>query len=325
VCEERLLEPGFLEVHAPLALGGWCAANEKLRYHGVRPSSHNPESVTRVMLHMRWFRRTVWRGRVVGPGGHPIEGARILVRTVFPDGTNCSEGPRHGWYTAAADGSFQLESLPKGAIDLLIEAKGYATQAFEVRVPGPPRNLSLESGAEWRGRVLDPNGIPVIDCSMRLHQIHDFTDIRTKCTPEGFAFHNVPVGEAKLYVRVGKLPWSGDDGRGLMVPAHFAPGEQRREDVHWPVGLDVSGVVVDEAGIPIPGAYLRTFSQDREREVDEGSIDTRTDELGRFTFRHLASGTWKLMAGLNVLFGTTIAVTAGTSDVRIVLRNQERR
>jgi hypothetical protein len=214
--------------------------------------------------------------------------------------------------------------LPKGAIDLLIEAKGYATQAFEVRVPGPPRNLSLESGVEWKGRVLDPDGAPIVDCSMRLHQIHDLTDIQTRCTPEGFAFHNVPVGEAKLYVRVGRLPWSGG-GRGLMVPVHIAHGEQRREDVHWPVGLDVSGVVVDEAGIPIPGAYLRTFSQDHERSAAEGSIDTRADELGRFTFHHLASGTWNLMAGHNVLFGTTIAVTAGTSDVRIVLRKREGR
>jgi hypothetical protein len=34
VCDERLLEPGFLEVHAPLAFGGWCAGMEELSYQG---------------------------------------------------------------------------------------------------------------------------------------------------------------------------------------------------------------------------------------------------------------------------------------------------
>jgi hypothetical protein len=324
VCEDRLLEPGFLEVHAPLALGGWCAAREELRYHGARPSADNPQGVTRVTLHMRWFRRVAWRGRVVGPGGHPVEGATILVRHMYPDGTDCSEGPRRGWYRAAVDGTFQLEPLPKGAIDLLVEAKGYATQAFEIRVPGPPRDLPIDVGAEWNGHLLDPEGVPIVDCSMRLHHLHDLTNIETRCAQQGFAFHNVPAGDAKLYVRVDKLPWSGD-GRGLMVPVNIAHGEQRREDVLWPAGLDVSGVVVDEAGSPVPGAYLTIASQDRERCAAEGGIGTRADERGRFTFRHLAPGTWDLMAGRDLLYGTQIAVVAGRNDVRIVIRMRERR
>jgi len=324
VCEERLLAPGFLEVRAPLALGGWCAAREELRYHGARRSADNPEGVTRVTLHMRWFRRVAWRGRVVDSGGNPVKKAMLFVRHVYPDGTECSEEAGHGWYTAEADGTFQLERLPKGTIDLLVETKGYATQAFEIRLPGPPRDLRIDPGAEWTGRLLDPEGALIVACSMRLHHVHDLTDITTGCTPQGFAFHNVPAGEAKLYVRVGKLPWSGD-GRGLMVPVDIAHGEQRREDVHWPAGLDISGVVVDEAGTPVPGAYLRTASQDRERWAAEGAIDTRADELGRFTFRHLAPGTWDLLAGRDVLYGTKIAVVAGTNDVRMVIKTRAKR
>jgi hypothetical protein len=321
VCEERLLDPGFLEVHAPLALGGWCAANEELRYREARPSADNPQGVTRVMLHMRWFRRAAWRGRVVSPGDHPVERARILVRHVLPDGAECSEEPHRALYTAEADGTFQLERLPKGTVDLLVEAKDHATQAFAIHVPGPPRDLTIDAGAEWSGRLLDPEGAPIIECSMRLHHIHDLTDIETACTPQGFAFHNVPAGEVKLYVRVGKLPWAGD-GRGLMVPVYIRQGEQRREDVRWPAGLDISGVVVDEAGGPVPGAYLRTASQDRDRWAAEGAIETRADERGRFTFRHLAPGTWDLLAGRDVLYGTRIAVVAGANNVRMVLRTR---
>src|SRR5262252_7889430 len=32
VCDEALLEPGFLELHAPKPLGGWCVANEVVPY-----------------------------------------------------------------------------------------------------------------------------------------------------------------------------------------------------------------------------------------------------------------------------------------------------
>jgi hypothetical protein len=323
VCKERLLDSGFLEIYAPLALGGWCAGQEKLRYHGARPSAADAQGVTRVTLHMRWFHRVTWGGRVVSPGGHPIEGAMVLVNQVQPDGADCSEEPRRGWYTAGADGTFQFERLPKGRVDLLVEAKGYATQAFEIHVPGPPRDLQLSAGAEWSGRLVDPEGAPIVDCSMRLHHAHDNTDIKTACTPQGFAFRNIPAGEAKLYVHVGKLPWSGE-GRGLMIPVQFADGEQRSEDVRWPVGLDISGVVVDESGIPVPYAYLRTASQDRERWAAEGYIETRADERGRFTIRHLASGIWELMAGRNILYGAEMSVVAGTKDVRIVLSMREK-
>lgn len=318
VCQRRLLDAGFLVVHAPLPLGGWCAAREELRYRGARPSADSPDGVTRVRLQMRWFRRAQWHGRVVGPGGHPIAGATVHVRNILPDGTECSERARREWYTTAANGSFRLERLPKGMVDLLVEAEGYAHQAFNVTVPGPARDLPVDSGAEWKGRLLDPDGAPIDACSMRLHHTRDLISIETSCTPQGFSFRYVPAGDTKLYVRVGRSSWAGD-GRGLMVPVHIASGERRIEDLRWPSGLDVSGVVVDEAGVPIPGAYLQTASQDRDKWGAEGSIETRADERGRFHFRHLASGPWTLMAGRDLLYGTNITVSAGTNEVRIVL------
>jgi hypothetical protein len=317
VCEERLLAPGFLEVHAPLSLGGWCAAMEGVPYSPARRSADNPDGVKRVRLHMRWLRRAPWRGRVVGPGGHPVGGANVLVEHVWTDGTECSENPRRDWYTTAANGVFQLERLPEGGVDLRIEAKGYAKQVFRITVPGPSRDLAIDVGVEWSGRLLDPEGAPIQFCSMRLHT-HDLIDIETGCTSEGFSFHNVEEGDAKLYVRVGKTSSFGDEP-GLILPVHIAPRERRREDIRWPAGLDVSGVVVDDAGVPVAGAYLRTASQDRDKAAAEGVIETTSDERGRFVFRHLAPGSWTLMAGRNILYGANATVVAGSKDVRIVL------
>jgi hypothetical protein len=318
VCARRLLETGFLEVHAPLALGGWCAAHEIRRYRGSRRSADNPDGLTRVRLRMRWLRRASWRGRVVGPDGHPIAGAHVFARTVFPDGTECSSSPRQVWYETAANGTFQLERLPAGGVELLVEAEGYAKQAFTITVPGPLRDLAIDGGAAWSARLLDPDGAPIEACSMRLYHTRDLISTETRCGPQGFSFRNVQAGDYKLYVRVDQRSWSGDE-RVLMVPMHFSPGEQRRDDLRWPAGLEVSGVVVDEAGVPVAGAYLRTTSQDREKWAAEGAIETKSDEQGRFTFRHLAPGAWNLIAGRDLLFGSYLVVEAGTRDVRVVL------
>lgn len=321
VCEARLLEPGFLEVHAPLGLGGACVARETVRYAGPRPSAGAPRDATRVTLQMRRLRRVTWRGRVVGSDGRPVKGARILVRKVLPEGVDCRGDAPHGWYTAAADGTFQLEPLPTGTIDVLVQADGFAAQAFEVGLPGPRKDLTIGVGGEWSGRLLDPDGNPIRECSMRLEHVRDHINLEATCGPQGFAFHHVPAGDLELAVHVSNLPWSGQN-RGLTIPVHFANDEQRRDDVHWPAGLDVSGLVVDEKDAPVAGAYLKISSQDRKKFDAEGAIETRSDGQGRFTYRHLAAGPWTLMASRDLLYGT-MSVAAGAQGQRIVIRPQK--
>jgi hypothetical protein len=139
---------------------------------------------------------------------------------------------------------------------LLVKAKGYATQAFTITVPGPPRDFAIDSGAEWSGGLFDPEGVLIDVCSMKLFHANHMIDVESACSPEGFSFHNVPAGDYELHVHIGKRWWSGEDGRNLMVPVQILQGERRREDVRWPAGLDVSGFLVDEANVPVPDAYL---------------------------------------------------------------------
>ena len=66
------------------------------------------------------------------------------------------------------DGSFQLDGLPVGPVQLLVSAPGYV----QYRVPGlvleegkPVRDLevALETGTKISGRVTGPDGKPVSD------------------------------------------------------------------------------------------------------------------------------------------------------------------
>jgi hypothetical protein len=87
VCEEAFLEPGFLEVHAPKPLGGWCVANEVVPYRGWRASA----PVTRVHLHLKRIHRSRLHVRVVAGDGKPVAGASIFLARIYPKDTQCSE------------------------------------------------------------------------------------------------------------------------------------------------------------------------------------------------------------------------------------------
>ena len=152
VCEERLLESGFLEVQAPAALGGWCAADERLPYLTASARSDD-DPVTRVVLHMRWLRRVRLRGRVVSAAREPVAGASVDVQMIFPDGTECNEGPELGGTTTAADGTFRLPPLPRGGVEIGVQKPGYGKRIFRIESNHAPRDLVIDRGAEWVGRV----------------------------------------------------------------------------------------------------------------------------------------------------------------------------
>ena len=62
VCTDELLDGGFVLVHAPAALGGWCAG-EKGWYQKRWRRSLGQSQMIQVTLKMRSFRRSGWRGR----------------------------------------------------------------------------------------------------------------------------------------------------------------------------------------------------------------------------------------------------------------------
>jgi len=319
VCEERLLDSGYLEVQAPAPLGGWCAADERLPYlTGPMPRDGDP--VTRVVLHMRWLRRVRLRGRVVSAAGEPVAGAIVAAQMIFPDGTECNEGPELGGTATAADGTFRLPPLPRGGVEVVIEKPGYGKRIVRLESKAAPRDLVIDRGAEWIGRVLDPEGKPLEACHVELRtERYTGVSLESGCSQRGFTFHDIPPGDLLLKVRASaQAPSSLAPSRVLRSTIHFARNEHRAEDIRWPTGLDLAGQVVDADGRPIAAAWLRVFSEDIDKSSAEGAIELRANNDGTFALHHLEPGKWVVIGGRTSISEARVVVEAGRRDVRLV-------
>ena len=220
---------------------------------------------------------------------------------IYPRGTQCSEFGPEGWFRAGGDGRFVLPGLPDGKIELNVDAAGHAKRAVFVTLPAGPRNLSVETGAHWTGRVLDPDGAPVERCAITLRS-KDGMEVTSTCDHDGaagFDLPHIPAGQLKLRIRVATHPTLAN--RTFLDEVVVAPGEQRQVDISCR-GPTIAGQVVTATGTPAAGAAVTTFSTDRDRAFWEGRFEVQADENGRFVFHHVAAGQWRVVAG-SLVFG----------------------
>ena len=316
VCEEQLLDPGYLWVSAPDEVGGWCAGFEQLRHRGWQPGSGRPPAMA-VTLHLRRLWRSRIVGRIIDAAGHPVAGARVLAEDVFPKGTECST--QGSAASTDSGGKFRLPPTPHGRATLDVSAPDFAERRIDVEIPSSPRVIPLDSGAEWTGRVIDPEGMPIERCTIQV-RTRDRIQVAAACSPAGFVLHHIPPGELELHVRIyGPHPTLGST-RVLLATVHLAPDELRNEDIVWPAGAVISGTAVTEDGAPVPGAEVLAISADVDRASagDEAGATAASD--GRFTFQHLGPGDWKLVGDRrNVSEQGSLTVSAGATGVRLVV------
>ncbi len=221
----------------------------------------------------------VLAGRVLGPEGLGLEGARIELM-----------GPGRGGAAevrTGADGRFEVRELTGDTYDLRVERSGYLPVAREVRLPqSEPLQLSLSPAAAVAVKVYGARGAPVEEASVSLSL----------------------VGEG----RGETVREEGTDARGGvhfggLVPGSYiakvrAPGYLTSEPVPveaWdeeavPVtlvlreGLTLSGRVRDERGLPIGEAEVGVL----EEGTSVGGV--LTDAQGRFTLSGLVPGRLRL-------------------------------
>ena len=324
VCEPAFLDAGFLEVHAPKRLGGWCVADQVVRYQGWRASA----PVTRVTLPIKRIHRSLWHGRVVAGAGEPIAGASILAVRIYPEQTECSEfGPDDDWHAVSRDGRFALPALPDGAVELRVHADGYAEKVFFIDLPGKPFDLAIERGGHWTGRVLDPDGAPIERCLITLRSSNDI-EVSSACIRDGgtvgFDLRHLPPGELKVRIRVTTDPTLKN--RTFIDKTVVVPDEERQQDIRLPAGLTLAGEVVTASGAPAVHATVTAVSVDRDRSAWEGALETQSDDSGRFLFRHVGPGEWYIAADLvTARPEDRLKVSAGATDVKLVSRAQGRR
>ncbi|WP_164010937.1 carboxypeptidase-like regulatory domain-containing protein [Pyxidicoccus trucidator] len=252
------------------------------------------------------------RGRVVDLRGQPVAGVEVSATRAMPGESlsqlpcdvespglllthlDCSGGPEERVVelieeerggapvltrvTTAADGTFQLDSLPEGTVALWALGERGAAMEPEVATGREDVELVLEEGLPLSGRVLDEAGVPLSGVRVTLfHQEHSryFT---TSTDADGrFSFGLLPVG---AYGLVASSP-------GLL-PAHLPDvSDEDLDDIVLHPPRRIVGQVLLADGRPAPGA---------EVQVQYSRHVAVTDGEGRFAFEPLAPGEYEVLA-----------------------------
>jgi protocatechuate 3,4-dioxygenase beta subunit len=193
------------------------------------------------------------------------------------------------------DGSFTLENVPIGPVEVVAQAAGYVNgrtaniNMDEAKTINDVEVL-LDTGAKIIGKVTGPDGSPVQGASvgveaaggggpMRL--MGDAAGATTDASGE-YTLETVESGSRTVSVRHQKyLP---------ATKTVDVTGREVRVDVQLSGGIKVTGVVVTDAGAPVADATVRI--------AGGGGFGRsgRTDQNGAFTLESVAPGRYTVTA-----------------------------
>jgi protocatechuate 3,4-dioxygenase beta subunit len=200
------------------------------------------------------------------------------------------------------DGSFSLDNVPTGTIQVVASAPGYTTaRQSNVTVEEGKSvdniELDLDTGVQLSGHVSGPDGSPLSGVAVRpadgaggaMRIVANFGGAGgTTATTDGNGDYTIDQLEAGTksfsFTLEGYLPTT----KSVDLSGHEA-----RLDAQLSSGLHVAGVVVTDAGAPVPDANVRAASA---VSGSGGFRATKTDASGAFTFDSIAPGHYAFTA-----------------------------
>lgn len=195
------------------------------------------------------------------------------------------------------DGSFVLEGIKPGSTQVIVNAPGYTTARMpNIEVENGKTTADIEvdvdAGAKLSGHVSGPDGAPVSGASVSLDPVAgggrvmrlDSTNSNTASDPNGdYSIDSLEPGDATFtFSRSGYI--AQQKSVTLSGPT--------RLDVVLSSGMNATGVVVSDGGVPIPDAMVRAASAS---EMDGGRQGS-TDGSGAFTIEGLTPGHYTFTA-----------------------------
>lgn len=215
------------------------------------------------------------------------------------------------------DGSFQLEGLPIGPVQLIVSAPGYV----QYRVPGlvleegkPVRDLeiALETGTKISGKVTGPDGKPVSGVTVGQRRPQG----AGPAGPGGGASTDAEGNYQLEAVEPGeKTITFNREGYPAVTKTVNVSGRELKLDVQLGRGATIAGVVVTEGGSPVAGA--RVYAQ----SATSGWNEAMSDANGNFRLEGVAEGRYSIAAQKSGYVDGEIedvdAMTAG--NLRLVL------
>jgi RNA polymerase sigma-70 factor (ECF subfamily) len=197
----------------------------------------------------------VLAGRVVGPGGRPIRGAKVMVGAEFPTSKlldDGGEGLSAPPFIVGTDpeGWFFADSLPEGETPVAVRVPGFIPHEEMVRLtPGAKAQvtISMEEGGTVHGRLTNKAGFPANGTAVMVGDWRRFLAVRAFSSPDGsFELRGVPPGEVEVYAN--RSGW----GRAATT-VFLERGQKVRWDAAISQDLEISGRVIDAGGSALMG------------------------------------------------------------------------
>ncbi len=233
-------------------------------------------------------------GRVLDAGGEPIAGADVEARF---EGLAGSGGRRMASFNRARtddDGAFQLLDVEPGRVTVAASATGFQEaqlSGLETVAGGELRDveLTLRSGALLRGTVLDAGGKPVADARVWVSATGDER-------PTGFARTDGDGRFELSGVSPGRRTVSASDDQGRQVAKSLeVEAGTRSVELRFAGGVEVSGRVVDDAGLGVAAAEV-ALESDAGGGWRGGRPEADSAADGSFTITGVAPGRYRLHA-----------------------------
>ena len=223
---------------------------------------------------------TVVSGKVVDGSGAPIAGASV---SGYASGGSGSDST-----STAPDGTYTLDSLPTGGVNISVYADAYISQSRSLNLTGDVTGVdfTLVDGTSVSGKVVDGSGAPIAGASVNASSGSSYDS--TSTAPDGtFVLDSLALGTANLSVSA--------NGFAPQSRAVNLTGDLTGVDFVLVKGTVVSGKVVDGAGSPIAGASVNGYSS----SGGGGSDSTSTAADGTYTLDSLSPGTVNISASAN--------------------------
>lgn len=243
-------------------------------------------------------------GRITG---RVVEKGTRKPVTIFQAGVSMSRGGGGFMFIApnamrdftSDDGTFVLENVTPGPTEVVVRAPGFVRG----RAPGlnvedgktlADIEVELDTGARVTGKVTDASGSAVADARVLVvsgargpggmrNQLEPGSSATTDSRGE-FAIENVEPGQVNLMVT---HPQYVSSEKTIDVS-----GKEARADFRLDSGVQVTGVVVTDGGVPVADANVSAQSA-----AGGGSYKSaRTDANGRFSFDSAAAGRYTFTA-----------------------------
>ena len=260
------------------------------------------------------------RGRVVEKGTNkPITTFQAGVSASRSGGGMMMMAPPMLKSFTSDDGSFTLENVSAGSMNLIANATGYSAARLNVDVQeGKTLSdvvLELEQGVRLTGRVTTSSGSALADATVSVQPSPTgsfaLTGAMRRATTDSngeYSLEGLSPGEETINV---SHPKYNNVSRSVMLK-----GRETKLDITLEGGATVTGVVVTDSGAPVADAEVDAYS------AGGGGKSARTNASGTFEMQSLRPGRYRFTASkAGYVEGTEsdVDISAGT-PIRIVLQ-----